>query len=151
MGRTSMLVSFCRDQLPLGDVREARSDGGDCVDIRLLGGEGIEVDFHREDEVGIVAVRTEEGIGEGIMEGVILIDLGRGVRTGGMIGGDGVRVIVVILVEVRRLSGEGVGLEVAVHHQGEDGIGLLAAVVVAVLEKFWLFRSVDYVLNVSIM
>ena len=121
------------------------------MDIRLLGGEGIEVDFHREDEVGIVAVRTEEGIGEGIMEGVILIDLGRGVRTGGMIGGDGVRVIVVILVEVRRLSGEGVGLEVAVHHQGEDGIGLLAAVVVAVLEKSWLFRSVDYVLNVSIM
>src|SRR5256885_14127642 len=84
MGRTSMLVSFCRDQLPLGAVREARSDGGDCVDIRLLGGEGIEVDFHREDEVGIVAVRTEEGIGEGIMEGGILIDLGRGVRTGGV-------------------------------------------------------------------
>jgi len=143
MGRTSMLVSFCRDQLPLGDVREAQSDGEDHVDIRLLGGEGIEDDFHREDGVDIVAVRTE-GIGEGIMEGVILIDLGRGVRTGGMIGGDGVRVIVVILVEVRRLSGAGVEVEVAVHHQGEDGIGVLAAVVVAVVEKLWLFRSVDY-------
>lgn len=146
-----MLVSFWRDQLRLGDVREVQSDGEDHVGIRLLGGEGIEDDFHHEDGVGIVAVRTEEGLGEGTMEGVILIDLGRGVRTGGMIGGDGVRVIAVILVEVHRLSGEGVGLEVAVHHQGEDGIGVLAAAVVAVLEKLWFFRSVYYVLNVLVL
>lgn len=133
-----MSVLFCRDRLPPEVDQGVRFDGEDHAGIHLLGGEGdIEDDFLHEDGVGIVVVLTEGGIEEGTMGGVTLIDLGLGLLIGGMIGGDGVRVIVVILVGVRRLSGEEVGLEVVVHPRREHGIGVSAVVVVAVLEMMW--------------
>lgn len=103
-------------------------DGG----TRRLGGGCIGDDFHHRGEGGVgIAVGLEGGmVGEDIMDGVILIGLDRGVRTGGMIGGVGVRVIVVILAVVRRLREGEVGLGVGVRLPGEGGIEVLVGVVV---------------------
>jgi hypothetical protein len=112
----------CQDHQPHGVVREVHlvDQGG----IHLLDGATDDVSRRLDEVDSVVDLEVIQGDFEGdlVMEGVIRIVLGRGVRIDGMDriagGGGGVPVIVVILPGVLRLRGG----EVVVPHV--DGIGV---------------------------